>query len=204
MKRPTWATVVGVLGILFGCSGIFTASQDIYMPKMLKMQKEMMIEMDKPTCNKKEQDPCANSSSQSATTPTSLPAQTINTIQTTSANKSNPGIPKAMQNMFDVPEWFEAWSIASGIVKALISAIYLFSAICILQLKKYSIRLFYVSAGASILLGVVKTIVAFSTSSFMAMAIAGGGAFGALIDVVLILVVVLNDKTAFYQKSGDA
>ena len=47
MKRPTWATIVGVLGIIFGCFGIIGAGQEILMPNMLKLQKEIFAQVEK-------------------------------------------------------------------------------------------------------------------------------------------------------------
>ena len=41
MKRPTWATVVGIMGIIIGCFGILGGGQFMMMPKMMEMQKEV-------------------------------------------------------------------------------------------------------------------------------------------------------------------
>jgi len=46
VKKPTWVTVIGVLGIIFGCFGILGGGQEIAMPKMMKMQKEMLTAME--------------------------------------------------------------------------------------------------------------------------------------------------------------
>ncbi|MGD8669435.1 MAG: hypothetical protein PVF31_05095 [Desulfobacterales bacterium] len=45
MKRPTWVTIVGVLGIIFSCLGILAAGQEMIMPKILEMQKEMLSDI---------------------------------------------------------------------------------------------------------------------------------------------------------------
>ena len=41
MNRPTWATVVGIMGIVFGCFGILGGGQLMVMPKMMEMQEQM-------------------------------------------------------------------------------------------------------------------------------------------------------------------
>ena len=45
MNRPTWATVVGVLWIPFGAFGILGGGQEMVMPKLMKMQGELMEEV---------------------------------------------------------------------------------------------------------------------------------------------------------------
>ncbi len=75
MKRPTWVIIIGIMGIVFGCLGILSAGQDILMPKILKMQKEMFVNIQQFA----EEDPDQDSS---------FPAKTF----------------ESMQSMWDVPE----------------------------------------------------------------------------------------------------
>lgn len=42
LKRPTWVTIVGVLAIIFGLIGVATSAQEMLMPSMMEMQKDMM------------------------------------------------------------------------------------------------------------------------------------------------------------------
>jgi fatty acid desaturase len=46
MKRPTWATVISVLGIILSLLGLLGAGQDIMMPKMMEFQKQMFTQME--------------------------------------------------------------------------------------------------------------------------------------------------------------
>jgi len=45
MKRPTWVTVVGVLGILFGICGLFVSGQVAAMPTIMEWQKRFLETM---------------------------------------------------------------------------------------------------------------------------------------------------------------
>jgi len=45
MKKPTWIKVVGIMGIILGCFGLFGAGSTIMTPKMMEIQKEMMPQM---------------------------------------------------------------------------------------------------------------------------------------------------------------
>jgi len=188
MKRPTWATIVGILGIVFGCFGILGGGQEMFMPKMMEMQKEMFTAFQKAVPQKQ---------------PDAM-HEIIDEIPDPSQEKkrSIPNFPPAemfemMQKMWEVPSWFASYSISVGIAKALISAFYLLASIWLLQLKPISIRLFYCAAGLSIALCIVKGIVTLTSLSFMGVAMMFGGAFGAFIDIILIIVVLTGDKEAF-------
>ncbi|MDR3482581.1 MAG: hypothetical protein P4L91_17935 [Burkholderiaceae bacterium] len=184
MKKPTWVTIVGVLGIIFGCLGILGGGQEIMMPKIMKMQKEMWTAV--------QQQSLTQSNNNQA-------ERGINQANNVGDNRviPNPPMLNVMKNMFDVPEWFGGWSIFAGSAKALISAFYLFASIWLLQLKQNAIKLFYWALGSNIFLSILKAAVGLYAFSFMTMAMQMGGLFGALIDVVLIIVVATSDRSAF-------
>lgn len=194
MKRPTWATVVGVLGIIFSCFGILGAGQEIIMPKMMKFQKEIFTHteerMHKEVEKKKEKQMHGDSRSQP--------------LERDRENNAEFPIAmfKLMEKMWDYPEWYGVFSVICGILKAIISGFYLFASICLLQMKPFSIRLFYWAAGSSISFAVIKGIFAVAAISFiMGMTIVFGGMFGIIIDIVLIIVVATGNKDAFDIKT---
>ena len=45
VPRQRWRTVLGVLGIVFGCFGLLTATQSLLLPMMLEMQRKMFESM---------------------------------------------------------------------------------------------------------------------------------------------------------------
>ena len=47
MQKPTWAKVVGIIGIIIACFGLLGAWQTTNIPKMIKFQKEMMPQIEK-------------------------------------------------------------------------------------------------------------------------------------------------------------
>ena len=187
MKRPTWATAVGVLGIIFSCLGILGAGQEIMMPKIFKLQKEMFSDFEKIIQEEIEKE------------------RTNQPYHQEGENKSSSEIPmgifQSFIKMMDFPDWFGTWSIISGLLKLLVSAFFLLASIRLLQMKTSSIKLFYWAAGSSIALGVLKGIVALSAVSFMAIAMMFGGVFGIIIDIVLIIVVATGNKEAFFTQT---
>lgn len=187
MKRPTWATVVGVLGIIFGCFGILGSGQNILMPQMMEMQKEMMTafqeEIEKQAEREQERsEEGGNNENQAAGFPIK--------------------IFESMQKMWDMPEWFKTWSVVTGVIKLLISSSLLYVSICMLQLKQNSIKLFYYVTGTNIAFVLVSGLVALSVNSFMGVAMMTGGIFSIGIDIVLLIVVINANKESFYQPEG--
>jgi hypothetical protein len=185
MKRPTWVTVVGVLGIIFSCLGILGAGQEMIMPKILKMQKEMFTDFEEMIEAEMERKRAKQSNRQgghrgSAEFPVSMF--------------------KSFAKMFDFPEWYGTWSIIAGILKLLVCAFFLLASIRLLQLKPSSIRLFYWVAGSSIALGVIKGAVALLAVSFIGIGMMLGGILGIIIDIILIIVVATGNKEAFYRQ----
>jgi len=87
MSRPTWATVVGILGIILACLGIFGAGQTMLTPVMMKFQKEMMAGMQH------------SMRQQSAAHPQQAPP---------------PEMFNAMQKMWNLPSWYGPWCVGVG------------------------------------------------------------------------------------------
>jgi hypothetical protein len=46
MKRPRWATAVGILGMIIAFFGITASGQMLTMPKMIKLQHQIMHDME--------------------------------------------------------------------------------------------------------------------------------------------------------------
>ena len=189
MTRPTWATVVGVLGIIFGCLGILGGGQEILLPKLIEMQQTMISQLssrlEQEVEQQGEEDGASTSSDQRAIGPSDAALAF--------------GMLKSMQGQWEFPDWFPAWSVFSGTLTMLVSALYLLAAIWLLQVRPVSIPLFYWAAGLSIALGVLKAMVLVSVASFWGAALMVGGTFGVVIDVVLLIVVITGDKAAFLE-----
>ena len=157
MKRPTWATVVGILGIVFSCLGFLGAGQEIMMPKILKFQKEMFSHIEESIQKESEKE--------------ELHDETRERMSSENKNKSNLDFPtemfKFMGKMWEFPEWYGRWIVIFGVIKLFLCGFYLFASIKLLQIKPSSIRLFYLGAGLTIFLSLLKGIVSLSALSFI-------------------------------------
>ncbi|HIJ65077.1 MAG TPA: hypothetical protein HPP77_03930 [Candidatus Hydrogenedentes bacterium] len=175
MERPTWATVVGIVGIILGCFGIIGAGQLAMMPKMMELQKEMFSAMEK----------------------------TMAQEAARSGGPMPPVAPfKAFQKMWDFPEWFGTWCVVAGFLALFVSGFYVFASIRLIQVKPSAIKLFYTAAGIAIGFTLLRGVVAMAAESFMGLGMLMGGMFGLVINVVLLIVVATADKEAFSSQQA--
>jgi len=180
-KRPTWATVVGIMGIIFASFGIFAGAQELLVPSIMKIQKKVFSTLERE----------------------------ITKAEKASSSENKPSLHPPVSNFFSMfediynfPRWFSAYSISSGVARIIIHALYLFASIFLLQMKPSSIRLFYGVVGSSIVLTVIRSIIAITALSFIGMTMMMGGIIGLVIDVVLLAVVLTGNKEAFQQEES--
>lgn len=176
MKRPTWATVVSILGIIFSLFGILGAGQHIMMPKMMEFQKQIFTQM-----GEMQKQQARREGSEK------VPDEEFSRMV------------QAMEKMWETPEHFASWSVGMGILQLLVSGFGLFAYICLLQVKRYSVKLVYWALGLGIAVAALKGAVLLSSMSLMAVAMMFGSLFGVVIHLVLLIVVLLGDKSAYYR-----
>ena len=180
MKRPTWATIVGVLAIIFGLSSITGGAQEMALPSMLEFQKEMMANFGQ----------ISNEEIASQSIPGSEQNEGKQTADFSLAIEG-------MQEMLVIPEWFKTWAIIFGLVSMVVGAIYLLSGIFLLMTKPFAITVFYLAIGISILWAIVQAIVYSQSSNMMLMAQTPASIASIVIDIILVVVVLVGSKEAF-------
>jgi hypothetical protein len=179
MKRPTWATVISILGIILSLFGLLGGGQDIMMPKMMAFQKQIFSQME--DIQKK---------------------QALRKGTETVPDEAFSQMVQSMEQMWSISERFEKWSVITGILKLIISGFGLFAYLCLIQVKPQAVKLVYWAIGLSIGLAVLKGALMLSSMSLMAMAMMFGSVLGLVINVVLLIVVITADKSAFAPSKG--
>ena len=134
MKRPTWATIVGVLAIVFGVFGILSGAQEMFMPSMLKMQKEMMAGLGKGSITVGKTAPNMAREIEGETRKMDL-SQMFETFE----------------KQLEIPDWYNSWAAVIGMVSMAVAALYLLSGVFLLMAKQFAIKVFFVAFSASIL-----------------------------------------------------
>lgn len=175
MNRPTWATVISVLGIIFSLFGMLGAGQDVAMPMMMKFQKQMISQFQE--IQEKQMQRKGSESD----------AEEFNQVKET------------MEKIWRTPEWFGTFSVMTGILKLLICGFGLFAYITLLQVKPHAIKLVYWAISLAIGLTVLKGAISVASMSIMAMVMGFGSAFGVVVNIVLLIVVAVSDKSDYYH-----
>jgi len=181
MKRPTWATVIGIFALIFGIFGILGGAQDIAMPSMLEMQKNVM----EGVVEAQREAPVENGAE-------------IGVEK--DAEESTPNMAKMMETMedqFQMPDWYSDAAPVIGGVSILISAFYLLAGIFLLMTKEYAVKAIVIALGLSIAWAIVQSLIFMKTANFMLMAQMPMAIASIVIDIVFLIVVVIGSKEAF-------
>lgn len=197
-RRPGWVTTVAVLGIIFGALGIFGSGQSIIMPFVMRMQMDMMQEMES-----------SFNALPPATTPLpTSPADTDVDATDTDASMTPPPGPPApfgiMRRMFVMPDWFPAWSVVSGGLGLILSVFYIVAGVLLLGMKRGGLTLLYWTLALRIVLRVVGVGMLIAAMSFMLMGLLLTTVLGLVADAVVLVVAAVGDKSAFPPRSARA
>lgn len=104
-----------------------------------------------------------------------------------------------LQKMWDMPDSTKTTIMIMGFISLLVTGFYLFAGISLLQMKANAIKIAYWALGVSMGFTFLQAMFAMSTSSIFGMFLIIGGVVSLTIDTVLLLVIILNDKTPFTQ-----
>jgi hypothetical protein len=170
-KTPTWVTVVGILGICFGALGLMGGSYEMAMPTMISMQKKMIESMKESAKEAREKSPYPDK-----------PNQTQTQIDPTSMFET-------MEDFMSVPPWYSKYTYTNGSLQLTLGALYILASIFLLLGKRGAIPFFLSIAAVSAVRNIVALAAGICMTSFIAFWSMATGAWGFLIDLVLIIVV---------------
>ncbi len=109
--------------------------------------------------------------------------------------------PKALlnsiQDMMDYPPWFKTASVVFGLTGMLIAGFYLFSGIWFILMKASADKLLIAALLFSIIWEIAWAALLATGIGGFAIFMAVGTIFGLIIDVVLLAIVMMNDRSVF-------
>ena len=173
MKRPRWATVVGILGMIIAFFGLTSAGQMLTIPKMIRLQHQIMHDMEVSMKGKPKDQ---------------AELQKVQDV--------------INQMIGQVPDWFKTAVIILGVLGVIVNGVYIFACIALLLVKSYAVRWFYVAVALSIALTVSRGVAAVLSTKFIGLGVAVIGLVGIVLDVILLVVVATGRKEAFLQESA--
>ncbi len=164
------------MGIILSLLGLLGAGQDVAMPMMMRFQKQVFSQIQE--VHEKE---------------------TRRNGSASSRDEDFDRMAESMEKMWNTPVWFGAWSVLFGVIKLMVCGFGLFAYISLLQVKPYAVKFVYWALGLAIGLTLIKGAVSVASMSFMVMAMGIGSIFGLMVNIVLLIVVGISDKSAYRQ-----
>lgn len=219
MKRPTWATVVGIIGLLIGSWAAFSntllckknfenrhGEQNPFaaVKKTMEdpaMQKQMQEQVKKMQEAMAKQTPPANAPPQTIAIPPSFPTP------------MNPGVPPQIPNPFEKmlkapPAWMGNWQVAASALAVCLALCLVITSIGLLATKPWGVTLGYVATGGGLALAAIRAGILLSTMGVTGIALSVGLAPGFLINLIFLITIAAGDKAAFgmsaASSAGDA
>lgn len=178
-KPPSWATLVGVLGICFGVLGLIGGGYELMMPMMLSMQGRMMESMKESAKEAAKKPRCPENG------------------KTAQPDINPDAMFESMKEFMTVPPWHTRFAYANGSLQLVLGALYILSSIFLMLLKRGAAMFFLAVASLSALRNIVAFGVGIYAGSFMAFWSVISGAGGLLIDLVLLIVVAVSDRSMY-------
>ena len=208
-KPPSWASVVGVMGLIFGLSGMGNGAYEIAVPYIFALQQQIMDaieetgEFDEPSleCSADNADAewtDSDTDDEYAVEEEGAGEEALDEDEVDADTQAQiDEITHMMADMFATPPWYQKWTALNGSLALLLGAAYLLASIFLLLLRPGAPRLFMWVAGLSICRGVMAASVVASSFSIMMLWSGLSAVVGILIDVVLIIVVSVSDRSAY-------
>jgi cellulose synthase/poly-beta-1,6-N-acetylglucosamine synthase-like glycosyltransferase len=185
--RPDWVSAVGVIAIIFAVFGLLGGVQSMVTPRILAFQRNLFDDLDVSG------------------------EEFLSELEKSAGGEGPPhlffsmfgGMFRYLHRLLNPPAWYAAWLVWGGALKILTSGFYLLAALLLLNLKPPSIPLFYAAGSARILLGIAERMLALRAMALpgMLMLFSGFAAIGVVVDIVLLVVVIAGDKSAFIEIS---
>ncbi len=95
------------------------------------------------------------------------------------------------------PPWFASACVIWGACALILNGLYLFAGIALFQMKRYAVKFFLWVLGMSIVMTIIRVAILYLGMSFMGLGFAFMGFIGIILDIVLIMVIISNDRTVF-------
>jgi hypothetical protein len=111
---------------------------------------------------------------------------------------------KTMEEFMSMPPWYERFAYINGGLQLLLSALYILACVFLLLVRRGAATFFLSVAAISAVRNVAAVAVGISAGSFFAFWSVASGASGFLIDLVLIIVVAVSDRSPYRTATAAA
>ncbi len=176
-KRPTWATVAGVLGIISAGAGMLGSTQMMMTAGPLRQQRIAAGALERAVGSFTKPGPRRDEDS----------ALLDDYLR---------GFSAAMGTLTP-PAWYPTWCVVAGVAGMSVAGVLLVAASALLQVKRWAVVAFCGAAGLDVAWCVTKLAVGAQVSYPLSLSASGWALPALVIDVALLVVAAMGDKAAF-------
>jgi hypothetical protein len=226
MKTPTWAVVIGILLMLFGGCGMLKNGYAIVTPDIMEMQEKVMdnvvenmedADFDDEDGYSDEEDFDSDTLENGYSEGSDTLSQEINEDEADTSLLGNEEVSptrrnqkrakeslkimkKSMQEIYRISPFHKKWMIIFGYIGVAVCGIYLMSGAFLVNRKIFAIRFVYFALVLSILFSLAQFLVLNSGTGtgIMGKMSSYGGIFSLSLDIVLLIVFAVIDKSNLF------
>lgn len=209
MSLPTWATVVGVIMLLFGGCGVYQNVQKINTPAALDEMsgqfEDIEYEINKELGRVRDTIASATAQVDSLEGEQSADQSSSFTPEDSAGLAMFENIFGSVSNMLTFSDYYKKWIVRLGIIGMIASMLYAVAGLLLIMGKKYGVKL---SLGAVLIstLSVIFQIVIISSdkeSGFAAKASNFTNYFVIFVNIILFIIIMASDKSYFNEVEED-
>ncbi|MBI1731174.1 MAG: hypothetical protein HYR49_00200 [Gammaproteobacteria bacterium] len=172
-KPPLAALILGVLGFCFGAFGLLGGVQDLALPYLFSIQKQMAeVSQPKPAdpdCPEREP---------------ALPGV-------------DPGWSQELRQFVSGPPWYPRYSMGMGVVRLLLGAGCMLASLFLILVRPGADFFFMLVLGLSAARNLTAVGIGIAAGSLFSFWAVVGGVVGFVLDIMLLVVCVVSDRTPY-------
>ncbi|MBS1625445.1 MAG: hypothetical protein JST83_15570 [Bacteroidetes bacterium] len=187
MKTPTWAYIVGILMMLLGGCNTLKNIQLVLTPTIMENQKAMMKSF------------TSTASAKADTVRESHGDSSVIVIQKTQSPFANKEMSQTMEKIFFMSDFQKKWVVRLGCIGFIPALIYILAGLFFVMRKWFAVKVAYLALVLATCFSIARTLILSHDAStgFLAMSAEFGTLFGIMIDVILLIVIIASDKSAY-------
>lgn len=199
MSKPGWATVMGIILILFGGCGAMNRVGEINSDKLTSIFEEAMEESSKENRKATRSDSIRSIKYEDMDS-ADKKGLSILSDSIVVDSLDNVDIEATMKQAFSFSDYRKKWIIRFGWIGLILSILFIVGGIMLLATKKYTIQVVLFAIAFSMTINILRFLI-FSADTGTGKLIGVGAnigiAFSFVIDIIMLILILVSDKTYY-------
>ena len=222
MKVPAWVKFIAILMVFKGGCGIMQNVGNINSPKMLEFQEELIDEISdeieedieeerERDLDEEEEETISNENEEASEEVENIEEDVVERDSEESEDEGEEEEDddddeiETIKEMLTFSDYFKKWTVRFGYIGLVVSFISIVAGIFLFFPKQFTLKLLYFSLGLSIVVAIAQYIIMSNDdgSGVITMFSGIGSIMVGVFNVIILLIVIANDKTVFYPMEDD-